>query len=163
MRRDTDTLKVKARKPCVLHGMSRTITYRSWVSMWQRCTDPNIGTYHLYGGRGIRVCDRWRDINNFIADMGHRPSRDYSIERADSNKDYTPGNCRWATIVDQNNNTSRNVFVEYRGRRLTIAQWSREIRIPHDTLWRRFKSGKWTVEQIMTMPLRRRRDNRVMP
>ena len=145
----------------IKHGLSRTPTYRSWVSMLGRCRDPDHVGFKNYGGKGIKVCERWHSLSNFIADMGMRPSLDHSIERIRSSEDYAPGNCRWATIVEQNNNTTRNHFIEFNGKRQTLAQWAREIRVPHDTLRHRIYSG-WPTDKALTTPLRKRIDNRTV-
>ena len=84
-------------------GKNRTKTYRIWVSMHQRCRNPNNTAYKWYGGRGIRVCKRWKSYENFIADMGHCPPG-YSIERIDNNKGYRPSNCKWIPRRDQSKN-----------------------------------------------------------
>lgn len=91
------------------HGMSKTPEYAIWSAMRQRCTNPAVKRYPHYGGRGIKVCDRWLDFAAFIEDVGRRPSDDLSLDRIDNNGDYEPGNVRWATTVQQNNNTRRNV------------------------------------------------------
>src|SRR4029077_948970 len=85
------------------HGLTNSPTYRSWSGMWQRCTNPKNATYHLYGGRGIKVCDRWKTFEVFLADMGVRPAKT-SLDRRDNDVDYQPGNCRWATAKEQRNN-----------------------------------------------------------
>lgn len=88
--------------------LSKTSAYLSWVGMKQRCYYPNHKYFHLYGGRGIKVCDRWRDSSiNFLKDMGEKPSLKHSIDRIDGDGDYTPENCRWATPNQQNINIRR--------------------------------------------------------
>lgn len=87
------------------HGQSNTPTYRSWMRMRERCCRPGDKRYKDYGGRGIIVCDRWRNsFENFFADMGERPSSKHSIDRIDVNGNYEPGNCRWSTTVEQRHN-----------------------------------------------------------
>lgn len=124
------------------HGMTNTPTYRIYSGMLSRCRNPNRKAYADYGGRGIQVCDRWLEFENFYADMGPRPSPDHSLDRyPDSDGNYEPGNCRWATRVEQNNNRRGCVVLEHDGKRLTISQWSRESGIPESTLQRWHKQG----------------------
>jgi hypothetical protein len=83
------------------HGHAGSPTYKSWQGMKRRCYVPHCADYPNYGGRGIVVCERWHAFENFLADMGERPGRGLSIERVDNDGDYEPGNCRWATKLDQ--------------------------------------------------------------
>ena len=114
---------------------------RTLKGMVQRCHNPNSGGYPRYGGRGISVCDRWRESShNFIEDMGPKPGPGYSIERNDNNGNYEPDNCRWATRTEQNRNTSRNVFVEHNGKQITISELSSLTGIHVETIRSRVKN-----------------------
>lgn len=126
---------------------SGTPTYYSWRSMRSRCLYPANPSWKHYGGRGITVCDRWLDYDDFIEDMGERPEG-YTLERIDNNSGYSPENCRWATVRDQLNNQRRNRIVEYKGKRQTVGQWASELGIKFDTLWRRL--SRMPVEKALT-------------
>lgn len=86
------------------HGMTKTPTYNTWKSMITRCYDENQTSYPNYGGRGITVCEEWKNIDNFIRDMGYRPSMNYSLDRKDVNGNYEPSNCKWSTPSEQSRN-----------------------------------------------------------
>lgn len=115
--------------------------YDVWKAMLQRCQSPTAHRYELYGGRGIRVCDRWRDVRAFIADMGPRPSSAHSIERQDRDGNYEPGNCIWAVRRTQNQNTSRNVEITIHGEQVCIAEAARRYGIHENTLRHRLARG----------------------
>ena len=86
------------------HGDSKTVEYRAWYNMLRRCYAPKRDGFENYGGRGIKVCERWHNYLSFLADMGRRPSAKHSLDRIDVNGDYAPANCRWATTHEQAQN-----------------------------------------------------------
>lgn len=135
------------------HGLSDTPEYPVWAGMLQRCNNSNNFKYHIYGGRGISVCERWHHFDAFYADMGPRPSPDHSIERLDRNGNYCPENCIWATVQEQNNNKSNNHYVEYSGRTMTITQAITEAgnRVDLATARGRLTRG-WSVENTVEIP-----------
>jgi len=117
--------------------------------MWQRCTTPENPNYARYGGRGIRVCERWKKFENFFADMGKRPSPKHSIERKDNDGDYTPKNCVWATREEQANNTRRNRYLTHNGETLTLEAWAKRLGLSSSTLSHRLTKG-WPLEEVLT-------------
>jgi hypothetical protein len=122
-----------------------------WYAMKQRCYNPNTDGYQYYGGKGIRVCERWLEsFDNFFQDMGARPSAKHTIERLDNDVDYGPKNCRWATQTEQSRNTSRNVFVEYQGERKCLSAWAEHFGINKGTLYGRLRRGASFEEAIKT-------------
>lgn len=135
------------------HGMSKTAEYETWSGIIKRCDKTGRTDSHLYSDKGITVCDRWRSFENFIADMGPKPSSSHSIERNDSNKNYCPENCRWATATEQARNTSRNHYLEFGGQTKCIAEWAEITGIRRSTIWVRLQRG-WSVERALTEPAR---------
>lgn len=111
-----------------------------WTGMKARCENPTHISYRLYGAKGIRVCDRWHTFENFVADMGPRP-KGTSLDRVDSNDDYCPENCKWATATDQNRNKSSNRLVTIYGRSWPVSVWSEISLVPAKTIYARLKHG----------------------
>ena len=115
--------------------------------MHTRCTNQNSPQFHNYGGRGIKVCDRWSSFNNFLADMGEAPPG-LSLDRIDVNGDYAPGNCRWATGVQQGRNRRNNTLIEHNGARATLAEWSERTGLHRSTIKDRLAAGASTQEAL---------------
>ena len=129
--------------------------YNSWRAMVARCNYPKYRRYDLYGGRGIKVCDRWlgrSGFPNFLEDMGKKPTPKHSIDRIDSNGDYTPENCRWATQRRQMSNMSRNKWVTIAGVKDTYSNHARKYRINLHTVISRIRQQGWEVERAFTTP-----------
>lgn len=123
------------------HGMSGTPEYKTWDSMRQRCTNPRNTHWRHYGGRGITVCDRWSSFEAFLEDMGRRPSRGLSLDRIDVNGNYEPGNCRWATAVEQARNQRRSRVLTAFGRTQHIAEWAQQCGLTMEGIARRLRIG----------------------
>ena len=147
-----------ARRTMTKHGAtvghSMSPEYRCWALMRARCSNPKAPHYDRYGGRGIRVCERWSTFENFLADMGTKPSPKHSIDRRDNNGNYEPTNCRWATKAEQSRNQERTRFLEFRGERLSVSEWSERLGIKSRALRHRIDSYGWSVERALTEPLR---------
>ena len=128
-------------------GKKPSDTYTCWLSMIQRCCNPNNSRYKDYGGRGITVCEEWKDFTNFLSDMGERPNGK-SIDRINVNGNYEPSNCRWATTKEQQNNLRNNRKVVYKGKTLTITELAEIFDIDRYVLYARLKRAGWNVEKV---------------
>lgn len=116
------------RKAVKTHGKSRSIEYRTWQRIIQRCHNPQEKSYPRYGGRGIIVCERWRkSFDAFLQDMGERPKNKQTIERKDNNKGYSPDNCCWATYAEQNRNHRGNHWITANGETLLLVDWASRL------------------------------------
>lgn len=139
-----------------VHGMCRrkrrSPIHRVWTEMIQRCTNPNNAGFPGYGGRGIRVCERWHSFENFLADMGPRPSPRHSIDRVDNDGDYEPSNCRWATVREQARNNRRNRWLTFDGETRLITEWADRLGIGYMTIHYRLTHG-WSVERALSTPV----------
>ena len=123
------------------HGKSDTSIYNRWLAMIARCSNPKNSAYESYGRRGVLVCESWLTFKNFYADMGDPPSRKHSIDRIDNNGNYEPGNCRWATMKEQANNTRRNVFIYTSKGRLSLREAAAIAGITYEALQIRKAEG----------------------
>jgi hypothetical protein len=131
------------------HGGSPT--YISWLSMRKRCSDPSHDNYRLYGGRGIKVCERWlNSFENFLADMGERPKGRF-LEREDNDGNYKPSNCKWATRSEQARNRRTNHLLTFQGRTQPLIAWAEETGISRLTLRSRLREG-WSTERALQEP-----------
>ena len=126
------------------HKKNNPKLYKTWQGMKNRCYNKNCRSYKHYGGRGVKVCDRWlgaKGFDNFLEDMGKKPSSKHSLDRINTNGDYCPKNCRWATWEEQENNRRINIYYEYMGTRMTLPQWSKKLGIAYGTLLYRRRRG----------------------
>lgn len=148
-------LRVDCGKATVRHGHSYgSLTYESWQAMMHRCSCPTFRWYHLYGGRGIRVCERWKVFENFLADMGERPSSEHSIDRYPNNDgNYEPGNCRWATQTEQRRNNRFNRMLTYQNETFCVSEWAERLGKNEGTLHSRLRQG-WDDEKVLSTPIR---------
>ena len=128
--------------------------YRTWCGMVHRCTNPSDSNWEFYGGKGIKVCDRWRSFELFLADVGERPEGT-SLDRIDGNKGYEPGNTRWADRKTQNRNAARNVNLTLNGKAQCVSAWAEELDIEYGTLLSRKQKYGWSDERALTEPVRR--------
>lgn len=133
------------------HGLSKTHLYRRWRNMLERCEQEKHHQYHNYGGRGIKVSEEWHDFEIFLKDMGHPPTPKHSIDRIDNDGPYCKTNCRWATEIQQKNNTRRTVHITHNGLTLSLTEWARHLGMPEKTIIQRIWIG-WTPERALTEP-----------
>lgn len=135
-------------------GGKRTPEYAAWKDAKARCYIKSVNNYDNYGGRGIRMCQRWLDsFDNFLEDMGQRPSISHSLDRIDVDGNYEPGNCRWADLRTQSNNKRNNLVFTYKGKKYTCAEAAAEFGFKPHTLAKRINSG-WPINVAIETPLR---------
>ena len=129
--------------------MTGTPTYRSWVSMWARCTNPARKAWVDYGLRGIKVCNEWKSFERFVADMGIRPDGK-TLERKDNKGNYEPSNCYWADRFEQAWNRRSTIWIEHEGKRLPRSVWAKELGVSDSVLTRRL--AKYPLKEALTRP-----------
>lgn len=137
-----ESRKLHSGKSQITHGMTNSSEYRVWGAMNNRCSNPKNPNYPHYGGRGITVCDEWKNsFEAFYRDMGPRPSLAHTIDRKDNNGNYCKENCRWATKKEQANNRNCTPFYDFRGERLPITEIARRLNLSIDTIRSRLSRG----------------------
>lgn len=134
------------------HNKTKTPEYNNWVRMRQRCLVENNVNFPSWGGRGITICERWNDFENFLADMGTRPTPKHSIDRIDNNGNYEPINCRWATMKEQSRNRRSNHFVTVNGVTKTIVEWAEISGLHQSTIFKRLAKYGWPPDQAVSRP-----------
>lgn len=155
-------LKSKLTKNCIAcrppssqalprHGKTRQPPHNIWCGMRQRCENPKSPAYKGYGGRGIKMCERWHVFENFWADMGPTYKEGLTIERIDNDGDYCPENCRWATRGEQNRNKRNSRMVTHDGLTMCMVDWAIKTGIKRETIRERLKAG-WAVKAALETP-----------
>lgn len=134
------------------HGMSKTRIFKIWAGIKKRCTNPKCKTYHLYGGRGIKLCGRWQSFENFYADTKDTYKSNLSLDRfPNQDGDYCPENYRWATSKAQNNNRRNNFIIEIMGQTKTLSEWSSLSGISASAIKYRINNG-WNANDAVYKP-----------
>ena len=148
---------VKRYRKCK-HGVIFTNFYGVWHGIKMRCLNSSIPNYENYGGRGIKVCDRWLKFENFRDDMyqlylEHRKNNSYtSIERINNDGNYELNNCYWATMKEQQNNTRKNRLITYKKQTMNVNQWAKKLNVSSATLFTRLNRN-WSVEKTIITPI----------
>lgn len=138
------------RRTATTHGKSRTPEHRVWCGIVNRCHNPKEPTYPRYGGRGIKVCRRWREsFMAFLADLGPKPSPKHTLDRKNNDGNYEPRNCRWATRTEQARNKSNNRVLTHKGESLCLAEWAERTGIDCSIIKGRLRLG-WSVVDALT-------------
>lgn len=133
-------------------GYRHSPEWRSWCHLRSRCNNPQDDSYHNYGGRGIKVCERWNSFGNFLMDVGVRPSPKHTIHRINNDGDYEPSNVKWADHIEQHNGTRSNRIITVKGERMTVANASRKHGVNRLTIGYRLYVG-WEEERAATQPV----------
>lgn len=137
------------------HGFTDDPTWRVWCGMIDRCTKSYRREYKYYGGRGITVCDRWREsFLNFLSDMGERPSLKHTIDRIDNDSEYSPGNCRWTTMYEQVQNRAVTRKILFNGQIKPLKVWCKELSLHFTSIDYRIRNG-WDIDRALSTPVRK--------
>lgn len=149
-------------EPSIPSGQMRTVGsgYKreksAFYAMHKRCSDPTYKGWHNYGGKGIKVCERWSSFDNFLADMGPHPGKGHSLDRVDSDKDYEPSNCRWATLIEQRRNSKRIHPITFNGETKLITDWAKQSGVHRAIIRSRICRMGWEVGRAIFTPSRGR-------
>lgn len=138
------------------HGLSRSPEYIIWRNILTRCYKTNCDHYQFYGAKGVKVCKRWQSFETFLADVGTRPSKQFTIERIDTNGNYEPSNCRWATRYEQARNRTNNHWVKIDGVTRILTDWCKIKQIKLTTVAQRLRRGWDPARAILTPVVGRR-------
>lgn len=141
----------------IRHPHPQPYEYSSWRGMKERCQNKNHVSYHLYGGRGITFCERWRKFDNFLTDMGPKPTAKHTLERVNNSGPYCKENCRWATPKEQCLNTRRAIFLTVNGETKSLREWSEIAGLRYQTLHSRMQRGECPERIVSSSDLQRRK------
>ena len=142
-------------KACSTHGKTKSRTYRIWGNMKSRCLNPKSTFYQEYGGRGIGICERWiNSFENFLADMGEPPTEKHTIDRTNNDENYSPENCRWALMKEQNRNRRSNRLFTINGETKILKDWAAEFHIDYKIVHDRVNRYGWDIQKALTTPPR---------
>lgn len=154
---NTHTVNKPGPKPgcnnIITHGKSNARIYTIWKAMRSRCTNLNDRRYPDYGGRGITLCERWKDFTNFNKDMSPSYADNLTIDRIDNNQGYSKENCKWSSYKEQCNNKRNNRVIVYKGKAFTLTQLAEEVNIDRACLGDRLTKHKWTLEEAVLIPV----------
>lgn len=140
------------RKNVTTHGMTKTKAFRAWMGIQDRCYNEKNPKFKNYGGRGIKICDRWLEsFENFFADMGH-PQPHESIDRINVDGDYCPENCRWADDKTQSRNKRNTRYITLDGETKPLVEWAESKNVDPETIWMRIDRG-WSDRDALTKPI----------
>lgn len=144
------TLMVGEKNPAFVHGHSlksgQSAEYMIWSQMIQRCKNPRNKAYKNYGGRGVRVCPRWKNFKGFLDDMGLRPAANLTLERIETSAGYCPSNCKWATRAEQSRNRRNTLWFTVYGTTKCLKDWARHFNLGYRMLHKRIAKG-WSFER----------------
>lgn len=133
------------------HGKAGTRVHSIWMGMHRRCNVPTNPSFPQWGGRGIKVCRRWKSFASFYKDMGDPPTDKHTIDRIDNDGNYTPKNCRWATRAQQSTNKRNTIFLTFRGKTKCLSEWAKEVGLSRGAIRARLRKG-WSVRKALGTP-----------